>query len=260
MRRLGGLVTTRLSSAAGTYGGWISEDDLREEHARLLARRLLSLPDLVWRENPFDPLAGTLAMPGAREEQTRLIDLTRGIETIYKETTHAHKKALKKAAREGVTVREASGAGDWREYFAVYETALAHWSTLGPEKRTRARYGWDIFRLMHEEPAPEEKLWLALRDGRIIAGIVCFYWAGRHIVTWHAAALAEYNQFRPNNALYWEIIRDAQRRGFAWFDFNPSGGYEGVVSFKDNFGGETRRARLLDKRSWVRALAGRLKR
>jgi lipid II:glycine glycyltransferase (peptidoglycan interpeptide bridge formation enzyme) len=112
---------------------------------------------------------------------------------------------------------------------------------------------------MLEEPQAEEKLWLAEKDGRIVAGILCFEWAGRHLVTWHAAALAEYNPLRPNNALYWEILLDAERRGFAWYDFNPSGGYEGVVSFKDNFGGEKRRTRRLDKRSWARALAGRLK-
>jgi CelD/BcsL family acetyltransferase involved in cellulose biosynthesis len=259
MRRLGGLVTPHLCTAGSNYGGWISGDTLRGEHAGLLAGHILSMRDVTWRENPFDPLQAALEWRGARVEQTQIIDLTRGIDTLYQETTHAHKKALKKASREGVTVREGAGEKDWRAYFDVYLAALEQWSRMGPEKRTRARYGWDLFRLLMNEPSPHEKLWIALRDGCVVAGIVCFYWGGRHMVTWHAAALAEYNQYRPNNALYWEIVCDAERRGFSWFDFNPSGGYEGVVSFKDNFGGEKRRSRVVDRRSWARALAGRLK-
>lgn len=258
-RRLRGLLGANLCTAGTNYGGWISAGPLREEHARLLAERIASIRDVVWRENPFDPLQSALPMPGARKEQTQVIDLARGMETLYKETTHAHKKALKKAEREGVTVREASGEPDWRAYFDVYRAALEEWSRQGPEKRTRARYGWDLFGLLLAEPSENEKLWVAEKDGRIVAGIICFYWSGRHLVTWHAAALAEFNPFRPNNALYWEIIRDGERRGFSWFDFNPSGGYEGVVSFKDNFGGEKRRTRVLDRRSWAHALAGRLK-
>jgi lipid II:glycine glycyltransferase (peptidoglycan interpeptide bridge formation enzyme) len=36
--------------------------------------------------------------------------------------------------------------------------------------------------------------------------------------------------------LYAQIIRDAHNQGYRYFDFNPSGGHEGVVHFKESFG------------------------
>jgi hypothetical protein len=44
------------------------------------------------------------------------------------------------------------------------------------------------------------------------------------------------------NLLLHDVIRDACERGFRWFDFNPSGGHEGVAAFKRSFGAECRPA------------------
>jgi hypothetical protein len=219
---------------------------------------MLRLPGLVWRENPYDPHLPRIEIPGAVDEHSRIIDLRLGLDAIYEQTTHAHKKALRKAEREGVRVRPAESQEDWRAYFDLYLASLERWRRGGPEKRTHGRYEWGLFHAVAGRRSPHEKLWLAIHRDEIIAGILCFYW-GEHMVTWHAAALAERFDVRPNNALYWEILRDAAARGFRWFDFNPSGGYGGVVSFKDNFGGELRRARVVDRRPWPARLASRLR-
>ncbi|MBS1963176.1 MAG: GNAT family N-acetyltransferase [Bdellovibrionales bacterium] len=44
---------------------------------------------------------------------------------------------------------------------------------------------------------------------------------------------------RPNNLLYWEIIRDANRRGNAWLDFGTSIRGASTLQFKESWGAAT---------------------
>ena len=56
-----GLIKTSLSSPLGTYGGWISVDELNSEHAALLVEYLTNkLGNLIWRINPYDKLCGLI--------------------------------------------------------------------------------------------------------------------------------------------------------------------------------------------------------
>jgi lipid II:glycine glycyltransferase (peptidoglycan interpeptide bridge formation enzyme) len=64
-----------------------------------------------------------------------------------------------------------------------------------------------------------------------------FYWGG-HAVYWHGAAHEDALQLRPTHVLHAAIIKDACARGYRYYDFNPSGGLEGVARFKAGFGTE----------------------
>ena len=50
--------------------------------------------------------------------------------------------------------------------------------------------------------------------------------------------MSDYFHLRPVNLLMCEIIKHSCDRGYSWFDFNPSGGHEGVTAFKKSFGAE----------------------
>ncbi len=79
----------------------------------------------------------------------------------------------------------------------------------------------------------------------------------------HGAALEDYFTLRPVNLLLYEAIKHACEEGYAWFDFNPSGGHEGVRAFKRSFGTESRPSPVVIRRDWrlsiIDAVAGRLK-
>jgi CelD/BcsL family acetyltransferase involved in cellulose biosynthesis len=96
-------------------------------------------------------------------------------------------------------------------------------------------YGWELFKEMFERYSPDVKLWLAVCYGKIIAGALCFY-SKHHVAYWHGAAYSDYFKLRPVNLLMYEAIRHACEQGYSWFDFNPSGGHEGVKAFKRSFG------------------------
>jgi lipid II:glycine glycyltransferase (peptidoglycan interpeptide bridge formation enzyme) len=109
-----------------------------------------------------------------------------------------------------------------------------------------------MFRRVCENQSGNEILWLALKDRDIIAGALFFYW-GKHAVYWHGAASDRHFGLRPNNLLQWEIIKDAARKGYGRFDFNPSGGYAGVEAFKDRFGAARVPSPVLKTRTAFRA-------
>ncbi|MDD5259270.1 MAG: GNAT family N-acetyltransferase [bacterium] len=225
-----GLIKDYISSPVWTYGGWISEDNLGNEHALLLSNYMLNkCGNLYWRVNPYDPnLVKTEVEP--LMDFTHVLDLSLGSGRIIKGFSRGNISSLHKAQRHGVTVRIASTIGDWQEYFTIYEDSLSRWG-----EKASSRYGWELFNEIFKRNSPDVKLWLAVYQDKIISGALCFY-SKRHVVYWHGATLASYFDYRPANLLMHEIIMDSCSQGYSWFDFNPSGGHKGVIAFKESFG------------------------
>lgn len=70
----------------------------------------------------------------------------------------------------------------------------------------------------------------------VAASIV--YWHGRTIEVPWASALREFNPLCPNVLVYWHMLRFANERGFATFDFGRSTPGEGTFLFKQQWGAE----------------------
>jgi predicted N-acyltransferase len=164
------------------------------------------------------------------QDETHCLDLSIGFERIVKAGTKEHARAARKARRAGVSVRLAESENDWRAYFQAYVSSHARWGALA----TRF-YPWKFFAVLFKRRSPNIRLWLAIHENEIVAGAICLY-SPRTVVYWHGAALASHFALRPVNLLLHEIIKDASEHGFRWFDFNPSGGLEGVKNFKKSFG------------------------
>lgn len=222
-----------LSSPAGTFGGWLSNDNIEAGHARLLGSYLAEeLGSLTWRFNPYDKLAIEAGVTPTKEDETHAIELTAGFDAIFRGWTKGHRSASKKARTEGVEIRCANSPEDWDAYFVAYEDSLQRWGN-----KASSRYEKSLFDSMQSRHSPNISLWLAIYKDQVIAGSLCFY-SKRHVVYWHGAALEEYFKLRPANLLIYEIVRGACEQNYLWFDFNPSGGHEGVKSFKKSFGAQ----------------------
>jgi len=221
-----------VSSPPDTYGGWIAAEPLARSHAELLTEFLTTkLGKLDWQLNPFDPLVADLGIQADEPDETHILDLSIGFDSIYGHFSSACRRAERKARRSGVSVRLARTKADWQEYYRAYEDSYRRWGS-----QALSKYEWHLFELMYELRSDDLRLWLAMNDeGRIIAGAVMGY-ASNHAAYWHGAALEEYLPLRPTNLLFTEIIKDASRRGLKWFDFNSSAGLDGVRRFKESFG------------------------
>lgn len=224
-----------VSSPEGTYGGWISSSNLSLKHAQLLTGYMLNkCGTVLWRVNPYDPnVFNTGIKPTDRE--TYRVNLSTGFERVVQGFSDTNIRAIKKARKNGITVKIASTLQDWQEYFKAYEDSLLRW---GAKVDDEDRYSWALFREIHDRNSPYVRLWLASYEGKIVSGALCFY-AKNNVVYWHGASLKDYFAYRPVNLLFYEIIRNTSQNGYAWFDFNPSHGLPGVIAFKKSFGTES---------------------
>lgn len=238
------------SMPAHTFGGWISSMPLAGDHIRALIARLHAIPNLVWRENPYDPLLKDIELSHCREDFTQVIDLRSGFDAAKARSDYSHRRAVQRALEKGVSVCEAGDFELWRNYFSLYKASRERWKE-NDLLRNRRGYTIELFKAIFECPSEHRKLWLAQVDGKPIAGILCFYW-NRHVVSWHGAGTGElFNKYRPNDLLYDHASRHAAENGYHWFDCNPSGGFKGVADFKEHIGARKMRARLVNQRSMV---------
>jgi hypothetical protein len=249
----GGLYKTYVSSPAGTFGGWVSKDKLSKEHAVLLTGYILSLDNIFWRENPYDPYLNEVDMLDSAEDFTQTIDLKKSKEELFAVSSRAHVKAVNKALREGVSVREAQSADDWKEHFDNYGKSTKRWERAGTAKKNVRPYGWRLFEAIRTKYPDYSRLWCAVYDNKIAASVICFYW-NRHAVAWHGSASEDFFNLRPNNILYQHMIIDAREKGYEWFDCNTPGGLKGVVEFKEHLGTIKKRSRFLDKTTLSRKI------
>lgn len=242
-----GLVHGWESSPAGTYGGWISADALTAGHVAETVERLgRECPDLTWRVNPFFEPRDYVSGVAGTADTTHVLDLAQGYEAIaasWKAGGGSTARKIRKAERSGVSVRPAASEADWSDYVACYEASLARWG-----ETVSSRYEPEFFEILRLMASPHVRLWLATVEGEVAAGALCFR-ARDHVVYWHGASREEHFDKRPVNLLMAEIIRHACTAGLRWFDFNPSGGHEGVAAFKASFGAAPLACPLVERRS-----------
>jgi hypothetical protein len=258
IKRARGLLTDNFSSPGGTYGGWVSAEAIDKEHADILLGVLTSRKNLTFRVNPFDKAVSGLMTDGLTREFTYVLDLTLGERELYDRSNRGHKEKIRKAVREGITVRASQDWGEWERYYDLYRQSIARWLSRGPRLKPRTVYPPEFFRRLYDNGSGHEILWLALKGGEIAAGMLCFYW-NKHAVGWHASASSRYFSLGTNNILYWEIMLDAGRRGFEVFDCNPSGGYGGVETFKEHLGAARLETPVLRTKTPLRRMIAKLR-
>ncbi len=227
-----GLFEEYVSSPAGTFGGWISEATLSQEHVTLVMAFLKNRKaGLYWRLNPYDDASAFVTSITA-SDVTHAVDLRPGFDTVHRNISASHRTAARKAARSGVSIEESCRMEDWADYYGIYEDSMRRWGSS-----VSSRYSMELFSEMRRRNSPSTKLWLARHNGTIIAGALCLY-SKTHVAYWHGATLEEHFNLRGPHLLFEEAIRHACRQGYAWFDFNPSGGHEGPKTFKERFGAQ----------------------
>jgi hypothetical protein len=226
-----GLIKNYISSPAGTFGGWISADELGISHLQVLTEYLtMKCHNLYWRLNPYDELLVHVGVSLSEYDETQTLSLSDGFDSVCRSWTKGHSSAVHKAYRSGLSTKVASTLDHWHSYYLLYEDSLRRWGD-----KASSKYSWELFEEIFRRASPNVKLWLAIYNEIVVAGALCFY-AKKHAVYWHGAALDKYFNLRPVHLLMYEAIKHACDMGYNWFDFNPSGGHVGVKAFKKSFG------------------------
>lgn len=246
IRTAKGILKVYQSMPAGTFGGWISTDQLGPEHTGLLLDYLMSLSDLQFRENPYDPFLKNIEIPDSAEDFTSTIRLPETYDIFFEQSDSAHRKAFRKAQKAGIDVKMASDFEEWEQYYNLYLQSISRWKDKNIYSGTF--YDLTFLRKIFSLPVHLRTLWIATYQSQPISGIICFYW-NKHAVAWHGAGNSDFFSMRPNNLLYDTAIHDAIVNKYEWFDCNPSGGLEGVIQFKRFLGAIELRSRFITKKS-----------
>lgn len=229
-----GIMTQISSTYAGGYGGVIADGSLSRTHRmRMVEVRTGPLVEKL-------ALNGNVLSPDTMydgfehwEAFSQIVSLDPDWDLIVEQFSRGRRSGMEKAKREGVEIRVADSDQDIREYFAAYQECLQRWGT-----EASSRYPWELFETIWEYAGmyPEHiQFWLAEVDGELASGILTFAW-NEHVSYWHGASRKAFFDHRPNDLLHPTVMRHAKRSGRRIYDFNPSGGHDGVVQFKSRFG------------------------
>jgi len=155
-------------------------------------------------------------------------------EAVWSQVSKDHRKAMGKARRRGVEVREGTGLEDFERFYDVYSRAFRAFGT--------PPYPVRYFRELHSRLSGSGavRLLLAEAQGRTLGGLI-FFRAGGKLVSKFAASLPEGQSLRVYPALYGRTIEIALELGcsrLSWGTSAPS--QEGLIAFKERWGAHTR--------------------
>ena len=97
------------------------------------------------------------------------------------------------------------------------------------------------YRRLLEKGAPVIELWLAKREGKVLAAGLFSFYQGRAVYL-HGASADSERQYMAPYLLQWQMIKRAKARACRYYDFYgiDEKKWPGVTRFKRGFGGEER--------------------
>lgn len=155
------------------------------------------------------------------------IDLTKDEDQIFSKMNSAKRRGIRKAAKLGVTVEEATADGFVEEYYAQLMDVFS-------KQTLRPTYTMGRVKTLVKNVYPDGNL-LLLRarspEGKSIASAI-FPGFNDMMIFWGGASWRKYQKYRPNETLMWHAIKYWKARGIKTFNLG------GWADYKIQYGGE----------------------
>jgi FemAB-related protein (PEP-CTERM system-associated) len=193
--------------------------------------------------------------PGANEllaQRTDLIEsnlyahwsipLSERAEDVWSTLKRQVKQQVRKAQRDGVSMRVADKPADMSLYYNLHLRTRTQKHGMPSQSRKYFTTLWDTFATSGQArgtaPAttPTMRILLAEYEGMTIAGFVLFV-SGTTLYGAYAASDENYLKLAPNNLLYWEAIKWGCEQGYKVLDLGRTArDNEGLMEFKRRWG------------------------
>jgi len=203
-------ITTPYGYGGPSFKGIWSLDQIREARERF--ERYCNETGIVTETVRFHPLLHNQELGQYWCHQTEILqptvtlELTDLFEMIESDFSQMTRRNIRKARREGVTIR-LGRPEEYRDFAHLYQMTM-------DKHQADARYYFDQTYFDHfADGRIKNVLLLAEHDGRIIAG--CIVLTGRQFAHYHLGASYPASlALRPNHLLVAEMIRWAKQAGF----------------------------------------------
>lgn len=177
-------------------------------------------------------------------ECTLVLDLTNSEEQLLAAMHPKTRYNIRLAMRHGVTIHRTRSTNQemLKEDFEIFWKLLLKTAKRDGFRTHPKNYYWQMLNVLaphpKASPAPNAVLYHAKYQGKILAtNLVMFF--GDTATYLHGASSDEYRNVMAPHLLHWQIICEAKRLGFKYYDFWGSDEikWPGITRFKKSFGG-----------------------
>lgn len=213
---------------------------LLSDNNNILIEEIPELVNLLPKTHYF-----TLSIPPSNNEQwhinkgklhwwirkTLLIDLTVGIDQLWKNLKAETRNEVRQAERRGVEIYEPRALNEWIEdYYFMHKAVYLRQGIKPPATINLYRAIWDnLYR------KGQLKVILAKYNNQTVAGGI--FPIFKNIIYFiDGASLREYQYVRGNNLIQWSIISWAASEGIQFYDM-VGANIPSIAHFKKGFGG-----------------------
>ncbi len=177
---------------------------------------------------------------------TTLIDLSDDIDVIYSRMKRKTRYDIRRGLSDNVYVGlgQAADVETFRDL--MWQLCIRRGVSPTPPQKDFFKRLWQVC-----NHSGYLKLFITYCENKPVAATMAFAF-GNTLRVWKAGWSGEHATSRPNNVMYWEVIKWAKEKGFRYFDFvqiipehgksllqneEISGPYAGVTRFKIGYGG-----------------------
>ncbi|GAB3961728.1 hypothetical protein GCM10028805_61270 [Spirosoma harenae] len=165
---------------------------------------------------------------------TIIIDLTKPVETLWREIHTKRRNEIKRAEKEGCIVQRQLSLEALHTCYKILIEVYNKAKLPLPD--------FSYFKAMwqYSDETAGLQLFTVNWQGQIIGCMLCLAY-GDTLYDYYAGSYSHYYNKHPNDILPWEVIKWGQKNGFKRFDFGGAGKPTvpyGVREYKKKFGGE----------------------
>lgn len=168
---------------------------------------------------------------GVQPENEWLLDLEKTEDELLKEMQQKTRYNIRLAQKKGIQIK----CGGEKKYFEEFWRLIAKTYDRKDIRTHTRQYYQGILDIKDKA-----QLWVAEYEGKIIAGNVISFF-GDTATYMHGGADYEMRNFMSPYSLQWELIKEAKRKGYRYYDFGgiseKKAEWEGITKFKKGFSG-----------------------
>lgn len=237
-----------LSSHPGaSYGGFVYDSDLNFKDAHDLVDMLLDYgkalkvdriqltsPPIIYQtkySNYFDFALYKNGFAYLKRDVSSIVQLDFDKDKLLDTYRAEARTATKKAMKQGIEIAECDL---FDEYYEILKKNLKLRHNVNPA------HSLDELKLLKKMFPAKIRLWGAFLKDKLTAGVCNFSVNPNVVLAFYISHDEAYQEYRPVNLLFYEIMKQYQQEGFRFLDFgiftvNMEPNW-GLARFKENFG------------------------